>query len=604
MAGTEKKRIIELTEASTIQNGDYIAVDSNARGTKKVSTDTLATSAALTAETNARAAADNTLDGKISDIRVGANGVTYPSAGDAVREQVGDLQSDIDNIAESIHNVLLTENSTFSQGYLNTSNGSFVPTTNEQKTSDFVEISADKKYTLDIDGIISGGTQVYAPRCVCFYKADKSFSRAIDFPNYSYYQYMTPESDEKYLRVNFSFITVNSLLLYAVNEPLSGTRIKSDVLIPQIDSLFDYEDTNVFANGFTTFNGYLNSSGEFVASSGTQRTTDYIKLDRNVPYTLDIEGILDNSNVSKVPRTLCIYKSDKSFSREISSIYATAYENIALINDETYIRVNYNYAKLNKLEMYYASGRSHGKIPDNISEKRNIDHISMSRRPTIAFILDSDYDRNDIIIEAFENNGINIGVALQISSLFMTNTEEFYHNFESRGNEVLVHGHYNMGPSTTYTDEQIKAFIEKGCADLLQKGFEVHGLIGLSGNIQDKFIPTVEKFYDYCSSVSNRSGNETAYIEFENNSPFKLFRYSMQLSTLEQMKNAVDECISNNGLLLFYGHAESANVGNLTVENVNALCAYVNSKSDCKCATPYKAIKDYYTIRYSDIVNS
>ena len=68
MAGTEKKRIIELTEASTIQNGDFIAVDSNARGTKKVSTDTLATSAALTAETNARAGADEQMSERMDGI--------------------------------------------------------------------------------------------------------------------------------------------------------------------------------------------------------------------------------------------------------------------------------------------------------------------------------------------------------------------------------------------------------------------------------------------------------------------------------------------------------------------------------------------------------
>ena len=54
MAGAETKRIIELTEASTIQSGDFIAVDSSARGTKKVPASALATSAALTAETNAR----------------------------------------------------------------------------------------------------------------------------------------------------------------------------------------------------------------------------------------------------------------------------------------------------------------------------------------------------------------------------------------------------------------------------------------------------------------------------------------------------------------------------------------------------------------------
>lgn len=68
MAGTGTKRIIELTEASAVQNGDYIAVDSNARGTKKVSTDTLATAAALTAETNARAGADEQMSERMDGI--------------------------------------------------------------------------------------------------------------------------------------------------------------------------------------------------------------------------------------------------------------------------------------------------------------------------------------------------------------------------------------------------------------------------------------------------------------------------------------------------------------------------------------------------------
>lgn len=68
MAGTGTKRITELTEASTVQSGDFIAVDSNARGTKKVSTDTLATSAALTAETNARAGADEQMSERMDGI--------------------------------------------------------------------------------------------------------------------------------------------------------------------------------------------------------------------------------------------------------------------------------------------------------------------------------------------------------------------------------------------------------------------------------------------------------------------------------------------------------------------------------------------------------
>lgn len=94
MAGTETKRIIELTEASTVQSGDYIAVDSNARGTKKVPTDALATSAALTAETNARAGADE------AEAQARAEAV---SAEQTARQQaVADLRSDVNLIEKNI----------------------------------------------------------------------------------------------------------------------------------------------------------------------------------------------------------------------------------------------------------------------------------------------------------------------------------------------------------------------------------------------------------------------------------------------------------------------------------------------------------------------
>ena len=68
MAGTETKRIIELTEASTVQSGDYFPIDSASRGTKKVPTSALATSAALTAETNARAGADEQMSERMDGI--------------------------------------------------------------------------------------------------------------------------------------------------------------------------------------------------------------------------------------------------------------------------------------------------------------------------------------------------------------------------------------------------------------------------------------------------------------------------------------------------------------------------------------------------------
>ena len=77
----------------------------------------------------------------------------------------------------------------------------------------------------------------------------------------------------------------------------------------------------------------------------------------------------------------------------------------------------------------------------------------------------------------------------------------------------------------------------------------------------------------------------------------------MQLSTLVQMKAAVDRAISECGLLQFYTHAESANIMNSTIANVTELLYYIKSKgADIRIMTPTQAYHDYYAIRYDDVM--
>ena len=96
MAGAGTKRIVDLTETSEVQSGDYIAIDSTARGTKKTPVSVFAKAADLTAEQTARAAADTELDGKITaETTARANAI---EAEQTAREQtdakVADLKSD------------------------------------------------------------------------------------------------------------------------------------------------------------------------------------------------------------------------------------------------------------------------------------------------------------------------------------------------------------------------------------------------------------------------------------------------------------------------------------------------------------------------------
>ena len=98
------------------------------------------TSASLNGEIAARIAADNTInaridniialpsgstqgDAELMDIRVAANGETYPSAGDAVRGQVDNLTTDIDYISEVVNLFHIDDSTLEGVSLQNTSNG-------------------------------------------------------------------------------------------------------------------------------------------------------------------------------------------------------------------------------------------------------------------------------------------------------------------------------------------------------------------------------------------------------------------------------------------------------------------------------------------------
>ena len=358
-------------------------------------------------------------------------------------------------------------------------------------------------------------------------------------------------------------------------------------------------------------NGYLDSSGNFVATSNTQWTTDFVECEKNVPYKCDINLTLADDSTQTYPRALFVYNTDKTLSRKLTLPSDLVF---TLTDGEKYIRLNYNARTLNSLAVYQAKNGDETVISvDGLSEVESKDtNYCHARRSIIAFILDGDYDLNPTMEAIFANHGYRIGFAPQYPTFgydYIGPNKVKYQNYldwQKKGHEILSHLNYSMSDSSTYTDAQIIGFIAESYTVMTGCGFPCHGAIGSGGKVADRFVPYIKKYYDYAATEGNHYGSSTPCLAFATDNPYHLWRYSMQTSTLAEQKNAVDDCIANVGLLMFYGHALSSNDDYFTAENLEELLTYIDGKvanNDCKVMTPYKAISDFYSIRHDDLIS-
>ena len=84
-------------------------------------------------------------DAELMDIRVGADGKTYGSAGSAVRGQISDLKSDIDDFKEEIADIEIIYSANMlkpdsEEGYWNVTTGAAVETPGYTRTPDFISV--------------------------------------------------------------------------------------------------------------------------------------------------------------------------------------------------------------------------------------------------------------------------------------------------------------------------------------------------------------------------------------------------------------------------------------------------------------------------------
>lgn len=223
---------------------------------------------------------------ELLDIRIGFNGKTWPSAGDAVRGQATELDNSIKEISNSVYPTQASPQSIWEQGSLNSSSGANSTGQNRIRTktyisSSIVSVSVNDGYKYMIFAWDSTDTYIGVWNGTSFAKSGTWLTTETRFAglpsNYKYRLLLantanTNITTEVCVNLFFGHDVVSQLFAEIDNKvDIDGTA----QVVPQNTTFFE-QGVNVFNGNLHV--GYCNKSGGHNYTDTAYRFTDEIKI--------------------------------------------------------------------------------------------------------------------------------------------------------------------------------------------------------------------------------------------------------------------------------------------------------------------------------------
>ena len=330
-----------------------------------------------------------------------------------------------------------------------------------------------------------------------------------------------------------------------------------------------------------------------------------------------------NDTTNHVLRSVCFYSSDdQNTSTFISGVAGTA----ATVNNGILVPANAVSCAVtidNAVSLstnYYLSTIKGGDVITtylhenikvdaeqivNLQNKVEIPVQLPNRKPTFCFIFD-DGTSGDVNTKAlFDSFGFKCGFALLGENSYIESRRERYLQYQDEGFEILSHS-VNATPFSNISNlTTAENYLKTSLSVLRNKGFIVNGWVTPSTWLLAEQMPIVCKYYQYGYGHLSGTTEGTAYHQFRGLDIRQLDRWGLEGHTLAETMAKINEAISNNAYMIFYGHSYPGVDNYMTEENMQAILTYLKTKVDnmeIMVDTPQRTINTYYAFRHSDFL--
>ena len=248
-------------------------------------------------------AAGTSKDAELADIRVGADGVTYATAGEAVRTQFTNADNEISELKEDLNvasddvNIVFQNNLTrnlanpadFVEGeYVNQTNGNFSTSSSYSRTG-YIPVVGGLTYCLATYENLNGSGLRYA-----FYDADKVFISGA-YPNHfaDIGYLLTAPTNARYIALSITKVQMPVMVArsntkidfvpYGITDKL---KLDASPIIPSNKADFMNNIINLVNPASCVEGYYVNQETGAFASNSDQERTDYIPVDSYTTYQI------------------------------------------------------------------------------------------------------------------------------------------------------------------------------------------------------------------------------------------------------------------------------------------------------------------------------